>query len=240
MIILTLNGCKDDPVTSYPGSLALHVHTLIDQVEVESYGDTLARTDGRQVTVTQAQLYISNIKLIKKDGGVVDAPSTVILIKQGIEDYEVGDVPSGNYKSIRFDIGLSDALNASTPVSTDLSLFQPSMWFGATAQPDGFVFVNFQGTVDTTTLGTGTDLIPFAYKIGTNDHRVTVTMPDQDYSVVQDLQTVVHINANYAKLLDVVPLNNISNLSITTAEENTWSWINQMVSKIPDMFTYEE
>ncbi|MBK9981845.1 MAG: hypothetical protein IPP15_05370 [Saprospiraceae bacterium] len=234
------SACKDNPTDSKPGSLAFHMHTLVDTTEVDSYGDTIGLASGRQITVTTAQLYISNVKLIKADGSVIDGPSSTILMKQGFEEYELGDVPAGNYKSVRFDVGLSDATNASTPATSDLILYQPSMWFGTTAQPDGFVFLNFQGTIDTTDALTGVNLVPFAFKIGTNAHRVTITMPDQNFSVIPEQLAIVHIEVNYAKIFDTIDLNVAGNLNITTPEENSWTWISQLETSIGDMFQYEE
>ncbi len=218
----------------------MHLHTFAGTSEVENYGDTITLPGGRKMTVSTSQLYISNIKLIKTDGGIVDGPSTIVLMKQGIEDYDLGDVPSGNYKSVRFDIGLSDVVNASTPVSTDPILFQPSMWYGATAQPDGFVFLNFQGTIDTTSTPYSNTLIPFQYKIGTNEHRVTVTMPDLSYQVLPDQLTVLHIQADYAKIFDGIQLSGNGNLSITTVEQQSWSWISIITNNIASMFEYEQ
>ncbi len=233
-------GCKDNPTDSKPGTIAFHMHTLVDNTEVENYGDLLGLSNGRQITVTTAQLYISNIKLIKSDGSIIDGPSMNILVKQGLEEYEIGDVPAGNYKSVRFDVGLSDATNASSPATSDLTLYQPSMWFGATAQPEGFVFFNFQGTIDTTDAITGANLVPFTFKIGTIAHRVTITMPDQNFSVIPEQLAVVHIKTNYAKIFDIVDLNVPGNLNITTPEENSWIWISQLETSIGEMFEYEE
>lgn len=237
---LFITSCNNDNPAQKPGTLAFHIHTMIDSLEVENYGDTLARADGRKITVNTAQLYISNVKLLETDGSVIDGPSSTILVKKGIEEYELGDVPAGNYRAVRFDVGLSDASNASTPAVSDLTLYQPSMWFGVTPQPDGFVFINFQGTIDTTDARTGIKLIPFALKIGTIAHRVTITMPDQNFDVISDQLTVVHLEVNYAKLLDQIDLNINGNLNITTPEENSWAWITQVESSIAGMFDYEE
>ncbi|HZV71003.1 MAG TPA: MbnP family protein [Saprospiraceae bacterium] len=238
-LTITFNGCKDDDPVTKPGSLAFHIHTLIDANEVENYGEVLATEEGRQISVTTAQLYISNVKLIKTDGSVVDGPSSILLVKQGVEEYEIGDVPAGDYKTVRFDVGLPDAVNASVPNPSDLTLYNPSMWFGATPQPDGFVFLNFQGSVDTTDALTGLNLIPFDFRIGTNAHRVTITMPDENFSVVPDQQAVVHLEANYANILDLVDLNVAGNLNIRTPEENSWLWVSQLETSIGDMFEYE-
>jgi hypothetical protein len=236
---LSFSACKNDAPETKPGSLSLHIHTAIDLTEIENYGDTLVLAGGRKIVVTTTQLYISNIKLIKSDGGVLDVPNSILLVKQGIEDYDLGSVSSGNYKSVSFDVGLSNTTNASTPPSSDLVLYQPSMWFGTTAQPEGFVFVNFQGKIDTTLTATGTQLIPFVYKIGTNAHRVTITLPDQNYSVLPEEQTVIHLYADYARLLDGIQLNRDENLIIDSPETNAWAWIDQMETNMGTMFSYE-
>lgn len=238
--MMVFTAChKDENPAPSTGSILFHLHTLAGDDEVENYGDTMELTDGRKIAVTTAQLYLSNIKLIKTDGSVVDGPDTIVFMHQGTEEYELGSVPAGNYKSVRFDVGLSDAVNASTPAASDPILYQSSMWFGAAAQPDGFVFINFQGTIDTTSAGNGTDLVPFAYKIGTNANRVTVTMPDQNHTIVPDQLDVFHIVVNYAALLDGVQLNNSGNLQLTTAAQNNSALANQIVINIVGMFEYE-
>ncbi|MBL0258738.1 MAG: hypothetical protein IPQ03_14940 [Bacteroidetes bacterium] len=244
LFMTVFSSCKkdkdEDPTpVSTTGSLMFHLHTMADSNEVEAYGDTLIMSDGRQITVSTSQLYISNIKLIKTDGTVVDGPSATIIMKQGVEEYDLGSAPVGNYKSIRFDVGLSDAANSSTPSSSDAILYQPSMWFGASAQPDGFVFVNFEGTIATTATATGTDFIPFVYKIGTTPNRVTITMPDENFSISPDQQSAIHMSADYAKLFTGIQLNGAGNLNITTAAQNSSGLAAQIMANISDLFEYE-
>jgi len=239
VVSMVLSSCKEDTAVAKPGFLSMHMHTFIDTTEVENYGETLTLAGGRQINVSLAQLYISNVRLLKKNGDEV-AVSSTILVEQGLENYDLGDVPSGDYKSIRFDVGLSNTTNASTPGPGDAVLNQPSMWFGVTAQPEGYVFVNFQGTIDTTTTLNGVNYIPFIYKIGTNAHRVTITMPDEAYSVFPDELAVLHIEADYGKLLDGIKLNTDENLIIDSAEANAWQWVDVMEANITHMFSYEE
>lgn len=231
---------ENNTIVNTPGTLALHLHTFADTTEVENYGDTLILSDGRHLVVHTAQLYISNIQLIKLDGSVIAAPPTIILLKQGLEEFEVGTVPSGNYKSIRFDVGLMDSINAATPSVYNLILHQPSMWFGSSAQPDGFVFVNFQGLIDTSARLNGNALTPFAYKIGTTSHRTTVTMPDQPYTVVPNQQAIRHVSAIYSRLFENIDLSDAGNLTITTVAQNAGSAAQKIAANIVNMFEYEE
>lgn len=236
----TFTACNDDdnPATS-KGSVALHIHTYAGGNEIEQYGDTVLLANDRKIAVSTAQLYLTNFRFIKLDNSEVQGPSTVLLLKQGIEEYELGDVEAGNYKGLRFDVGLSDATNASNPNPNDPALYQSTMWFGSTAQPDGFVYVNFQGAIDTTLNADGTALTPFAYKIGTNANRVTITMPEENHSVVPGQLDIYHMKVDYAGLLNGITLGNPNYLQMTTPAQNNSLLAERLIANIQDIFSYE-
>jgi hypothetical protein len=243
---LILNSCKKDkdeapaPATAN-GTLAFHFHTNVDTAEVEDQDSVYTTGLGRKITVHRAELYISNVQLIKTDGSLQDVPGVVKLIKRGEEEYVIGSVPAGNYKSVKFNVGLSAAINASTPASSDSTLNQPQMWFGIAAQPSGFVFINFQGTIDTTTFGNGTiaQMQSFTYKIGTNANLKSVTMPDQNYTVSPNQVQFVHMVIDYNMLFNGISLNTGSNLTMNTATDNSGALGMQLVNNISSMFSYE-
>jgi len=245
-ICLTVSSCKKDkdeaatPTTiTGKGTIAFHFHTNVDTVEVEDYDSVYVLTGGRNITVSKAQLYISNIQLVKLDGSTVDVAGTQ-LIKQGEEEYTIGDAPAGNYKSVKFNVGLGATANATAPASADSVLNQPAMWFGNPPQTSGgFVFVNFQGTIDTTTAANGTVMVPFSYKIGTNTNLKNVTLPDQNFTVSPNQIQFVHMYIDYAMLFDGVQLNNINKLSMNTVVDNATALGTQLANNIAMMFSYE-
>lgn len=227
------------------GSLYIHLHTNIDTNEVDGYGTVYTDANGRQISLSKAQLYLSNIRLIKTDGTQYALPSTMIVLKDlETESYFLAKVPTGTYKSIMFNVGLDATTNAKTPTAADSALNHSDMWFGASAQPDGYVFVDLEGNVDTTAAGNGSTALmqPFIYRIGTNGHLNTVTMPDHTpvYSVAKDESQFVHIIVDYSKLLNGVLLNNSTNLSVKTAADNNTALSNTVSSNVPSMFRYEE
>ena len=243
MIGLTFNSCKKDTPaptpTPAPGTIAFHLHTNVDTAEVDTYGSTYALSSGRKITVNIAQLYLSGIQLVKLDGSTVDVPGVIVFKKQQNEVYTIGSVASGNYQTVKFNIGLDAPINAATPAASDSTLNQPSMWFGATAQPLGFTFVNFQGTIDTTTAGTGTLLYPYSYKIGTAANVGRVTMPVQNYTISPGQVTFVHMIIDYNKLFNGIQLNVNSNLTMNTNAANATPLGIQISHNIPAMFRYE-
>lgn len=242
-MILVGSGCTKPDSTTGMSPLYLHLHTNIDTNEAD-YGTVYTMSNGRQMSLTKAQILISNIQLIRTDGSTYNVPNVVIRKEAAIEQYFVANIPSGTYKSIKFNVGLDATTNKITPTTTDSALNHSDMWFGSSAQPDGYIFVNAEGTIDTTAAGNGpvTAMQPFMYHIGTSAHLNTVTMPDHSpvYSFTTNQAQYVHIIIDYSKLFNGVQLNNSANLMIHTASDNTSTISNTVSSNILSMFSYEE
>ncbi len=248
VLTLALTSCKKKETTPEPtpepapanGSVYLHLHTNADTNEVDTYNQVYVMTGGRKISVSIAQLYISSIQLVKSDGTTFDIASNIAKTMQ-VEQYSLGSVPAGNYKSIRFNVGLSASTNSSTPSVSDSTLNKANMWFGTTAQPLGYVFMNFQGKIDTTTAGNGTvlQMQPFTYRIGTNARLKSVSMSDQNYTVVSNQAQYIHLTIDYNKLFSGVTLHTASNLSVATTIDNAGALSTQITNNIPLMFSYE-
>lgn len=242
-------GCKKDKAVepdssqgSAPtGTFMLHLHTNIDTTEVEDYDTVYTTASGRSMSLSMAQFYISEVQLVKLDGSTYDIPDAKILKVLETEQYVVANVPVGNYKSFRFKVGLNAAtnqLNPATPSDSAL-LNKPAMWFGSPVQPDGYVFLNVQGKIDTTAAMNGA-LVPFSYKIGTNANYKQVNLPDKNFSIIQDQVEYGHLTVDYSQLLNGIQLNQSANLTVTTAAANSTTIAATIVNNIPSMFSYEE
>lgn len=225
------------------GRLFFHLHNYASSSTViHVYGAVYESDEGRRMSTSLNQLYLSNIQLIRLDGSIYTVPNTVILVKQYTELYTVGDVPAGNYKTVKFTIGLDPSTNQKSPTSgTNDPLDGPEMWFGAQAQPEGYVFVNVQGEIDTTTDpgGSQAPLQPFKYRIGTNAQLKQKTMPNQNFTVQPDGAETVHMYINYSHIFNGIQLNNPSNLTITSVADNASSLATKLANNIPNMFFYE-
>ncbi len=242
---LTLNSCHspvNQPTPAANGTLEFHIHTNVGANEVEGLNEVYQLVDGRKISVSKAQLYISGIQLVKADGTFYDVEGEIVLAQQGIEEYTVGSVPAGNYKGVRFNVGLSATQNAKTPTSADTALNNSEMWFGSAAQPEGFVFINFQGKIDTTTAANGTEaqMQPFVYKVGTNANLKSVIMPEKNFAVNPEQTGFVHLTADFAKLLNGLELNKAENITLNTVAENG-EWLGTTLSgNVGTIFSYEE
>ena len=244
LIILSLAGCKhkkNDDSANANGTLAFHLHTLVGDTEVDDYNTNYTLSNGRTISVSKAQLYISNIQLVKLDGTLYNVSGVDILKVQEIEEITVGTVPAGNYKSVRFTVGLDSTTNHTTPANSNTTLNHTDMWFGSTVQPDGFIFVNFQGMIDTTTAADmSSPMQPFSYKIGTDANKKQVSMPDKNFTITPNSIGMVHIVIDYSQLFNGITLNNQNNLVLANASDNATALGILVKNNIPSMFQYEE
>ena len=253
LLLLTVASCKkkaaeptqvnQQPSPSY-GVAEFHFHTNLDTNEVDTYNYIYTVQGGRRIALSIAQLYVSGIQLVKSDGSTYDVPNVNLLKLMQVEEYLVGSVPTGNYKSVRFNVGLAPSTNTMTPAVNDSTLNHANMWFGSAAQPGGYVFLNMQGKIDTATVPSSTitlaQMQPFTYRIGTDAHLKNVSMPDQNFSIEANAVHFIHITIDYNKLFTGIALNVASNLMVNTAADNSSALSTQITNNIPLMFSYEQ
>ncbi len=239
---LFIISCKKKTTTTTDsavptGTFVMHLHSNIDTNEVEAYDTIYSDLNGRKISLSMAQMYISNIQLIKLDGTSYDISNSTFLKVTEIEGYSFENIPVGNYKAIRFKVGLDASTNSLNPSSSSV-LNNSTMWFSNIVQPDGYVFMNVQGTVDTSA-AMNIAPVAFSYKIGTNSNLVSIQMPDQNFSIIKNEQTLSHIIIDYSKILTGIELNQLNNLSINLASENGNSTATILKNNIPSMFIFE-
>jgi len=241
VMILYFTGCKHDLQSDIAtdGNLIFHLHTMVDTNTVFQYDSVYIMQGHRKISLSLAQMYISDIQLIKQDGSVFNMDGTVLLKTLENEIYKVGNAPNGDYKAIRFNVGLDPVENLKVPLLMSDSLYnKPSMWFGGTAQSQGYVFLNLTGKIDTTTNGVGklADMKPFSYKIGTNANYKQVVMNNVSFTIQPRQSQYVHFMIDYNMLFMGIQLNNPNNLSIYSTLDNSTALAKNMCNNIPMMF----
>ena len=228
--------------TTDSGYMYVHLHTNLDTNEAD-YGTVYLASDGRRVSISLAQMLISNIDLVKADGSLLAINGNIILKMVEQEAYMIAKVPVGSYKSIYFHVGLDSATNSKALTASDTALSHPEMWMNNTAQSGNYVFLNFQGTVDTSSnpLGSTAPLQPFMFEIGTNAHYATVHMPNHSpvFTVTKNQSEYMHLTIDYYKLLNGVVLNNSNNLMIMNTGDNSSATAHTIANNIPNIFSYE-
>jgi hypothetical protein len=171
---LIFSGCKDDDKPA-PGrieqNLSLSFDMLLDgtpaaiNANLESNSPEL-----KGIRVDRMMVYFSDIEIQREDDSWVPVVDVLYYNLQSARHKKFDfKVPVGNYKSIRFAVGLNAAQNGSDPLQFDnshpLSSANGMYWTWATK----YRFVIFEGRVSQTGPITGTDNIIFMYHPGHDD-----------------------------------------------------------------------
>lgn len=237
--VLAVSSCNkkkdpDDGDVVPTGIMMFHLHNYIEDNEVDLYNIPYTTHEGRRISLSLAQLYISDVELIKPDGSTYPIPNNRILKKQEADAYEIGEAPVGNYRSIRFKVGL----NAENNVPDLKNISDSVMWFSNLHVTQGYIFLNVRGKIDTSADMTGT-LVPFLYKIGTNTNYKQVIMPDKNFTITAGEISYAHLMADYSMLFKGINLSDNANLFVKTTADNATPLAQKIVNNIPSMFKYE-
>lgn len=224
------------------GNIGFHLHTNVDTTEIDS-GSVGVDAIGRKIQLNVAQFYISNITFKKSDGTSMTMSGVYALKDIANEEYILGQVPTGNYTAVTFNIGIDAGTNATNPSSHTgvLALQNPSMWFGNTNE--GYIFMNIQGFGDTT--GTGNYFRLFNYQLGTAAMLKTVTldlngmgMNMPPVSVTTTGTGLFHIICDYGALLQSINTFKTKN-TIATPFNSDSLIVKQIANNVPNMFSFE-
>lgn len=246
-LLLVLVSCKKETSTPTPttdntpkGRLVFHLHTFIGDSEVDAYDIEMTTPEGRKISLNRAQFYLTDIQLVKLDGSVYNVPSKGALKVFESESVVIGDVNVGNYKSVRFKVGLIPATNKLLPTAEgyNILLNQSEMWFGNVAKSDEYVFLNFAGHIDTTKAMNGVK-VPFEYRIGGNENLISVVMPEQNITILEGQIGYAHMVIDYSKFFENIDLTNAENLKVQSLEDNKKTIVSTLKTNIASMFRYE-
>lgn len=170
---LTLLALSAGLASAAPLTLNL---TLLDGDKPFLYHTPVTLANGQALTVNEVKLYISNVALVKADGTEVPVAGLNLakLLKgtppQNIQIFK-GDAPEGEYRGVRFDVGVPRELNHldATTAKSPLSIEDGMFW----AWNSGYIFLSVHGK--TTVSGADKDV---ALHVGGDNHRITVNLTD--------------------------------------------------------------
>lgn len=231
----SFHACKDDEAPVPVGKFIMHMHTNIDSTEVEA-GDVAKDANGRRFQLDKAQFILSGVQLKKADGTYQLLDNVYVLKDIETEELEIGNVPAGNYVSVKFTVGVDASNNVKAPSAFTGSnpLADVNNWFGSADK--GFIFLNVEGKADVSAGQNGSVDHAFSYQLGTSANLKTIELPNQAFSVVANQDNFVHLTCDYGLLLEGIDFSvNASASPFTNA-----AVCNQIANNISRMFRYEE
>jgi len=197
--------------------------------------DTEALVNGRKVKFTQAQMYLSGFAF-NGNSGQYTLTDPHLLLKADVSEYNLGNLPVGNYTTFSFSAGVDSASNhldpAGFPSSSALSSNNPDhMHWG---WDPGYIFFVLEGMVDTTANKDGAANAPFIFHVGLDAFRVDMAFAKQVNSVADGI--TVEMDVDWLKLLDGTNMTgDVSTRSTHTS--NNLGLASLMVSNVDGAFS---
>ncbi|MBK6997197.1 MAG: hypothetical protein IPH31_20615 [Lewinellaceae bacterium] len=169
---LVLSNCREteDPIAGF-GSVTFEFENRAGDDNLV-FGTNYINANGDTMKFSQFDYFISNFVLVNSDGTEYTVPkdSCYFLCKHNDADSRevtINNIPAGDYKSLRFVIGV-DSAKSVTDISARTGVLDPAA--GASgmywAWNSGYIFVKVEGTSPQAPLNAGAGERIFQYHTG--------------------------------------------------------------------------
>lgn len=168
--------------------------------------------DTRGLSISTAKIIVSNFRLVVDDTTElkIDHPGFVLngLLTNGQNTITLPDVPTGNYRGIRFAVGLDSTINHQDPtvLPQEHPLARPDMhWSWAPSL--GYVFIKLEGTADQTPAGDGSAAYQwFTLHLATDEMYRLVNTVENSPMTVDSIATPIDIRLNWKAMFQDVEM----------------------------------
>jgi hypothetical protein len=206
-----LTSCNNDDTPAVAadekGSLKVEFDNVYGGADL-AYATSYTNSNGEVIKVSKAKYIVSNIVLTKADGSTYIVPknqSYFIIDEATVASrlLNLSNIPAGDYKSIKFGIGVDKAqweLGA-TGQGDFLAKAQAAgmMWSWSA----GYKFVAFEGTFTSSTVTTDTSYMVHTGQTGTDYNYTEVTLNFPNNALVRSTITPqLHVMADLQHIID--------------------------------------
>ena len=215
-ISLAFVSCsKDDEAVSGVGKLTVEFDNVYKTANF-AFSTNYTNSNTEVVSITQAKYIVSNIVLTKRDGTIFTLPKSesYFIVDEAIPastSLSLSNIPAGDYKSIKFGIGVDQAqweLGAEGQGDFLTQAQTAGMMWNWTG---GYKFVNFEGSFTSSSVTTATNFQVHTGKTGTAYNYTDVTLNFPDNALVRTTITpTVHLFADLSKIIDGTNVINLS------------------------------
>lgn len=214
--IVFTSSCKKAEVPKAKGVFELNFQPVVGGQDFVR-GEVYENMEGRKYMINLFLMYVSDISLIKSDGTEVllsdielfDIANggSALRVSHGGNAYRTfDDVETGDYRGIKFGIGVADRLNtepADYPVTHPLSVNKGMYWAWRT----GYKFMSIEGMIDESPEKNGLEINKeLAYHTGKDSinspnviyRQIEFTAPAHSFSIEadQELQYILELDIN--------------------------------------------
>ncbi len=217
LIAVVVTGCKKDPKEESPKpasqeqDLALVFKNVAGTSDVD-FISAYTTNSAQQYTLSTVRFYMSGISLVKSDGSEYPLTGQYLLVDPSVSHFHLGKVPVGNYKGLKFTVGIDSVTNHKDPstyaTTNPLANQTPSMHWSWNS---GYVFMMIEGSCDTTAAGTdalasGQYHHSMFFHLGMDGLTRKVELNNSAFSIVSGTDKYVYIKTDMNQLLNGVDL----------------------------------
>lgn len=209
-IALLLVSCNsdDNAPTTGTGSLNIEFDNVYQSNNLIQNTQPNTTSQNEVLKIGQLKYIVSNIKLTKADGSIFAYPKSqsyfiVDETDEASTTLQLQDIPSGDYVSVSFGIGVDQQqweLGADGQGNfLALAQSEDMLWSWSA----GYKFLAFEGTFTSPTVASETAFMVHTGKTGTDYNYTTVTLPLTNSALVRtDITPQIHIFADASKIID--------------------------------------
>ncbi|WP_156026801.1 MbnP family protein [Sporocytophaga myxococcoides] len=202
LLFIMLTSCKNTEDTPQPATqtqnLSLKMSTVIGNKPID-FTSVFTTEAGARYTLSSFRYYVSNIRLVKQDGSEYPITGKYLLVNPATEDYDLGQVPVGDYKGLKFAVGIDSVTNHADPTvyptNNPLAIQSPGMHWSWSS---GYIFLMMEGSCDTTNTNTDVQTFgqfshPLFYHIGMDMLYREVNLDNVSFAVNANDKKTLHV-----------------------------------------------
>lgn len=204
-----------------------------------NYSSSFTTSSGIKHTISTFRYYVSNIRLIKSDGSEYPITDKYFLVSPSTSNYSLGEVPVGDYKGLKFNVGIDSLTNHQDPTiysaSNPLAIQSPGMHWNWNS---GYIFIMVEGTCDTTVANTDVLTLGQYSKgmflhIGMDKNNKEVDLSTSPFTVSAAAESAINIKADLDTFFNGIDLKTDNQ----THTMDNMPLAMKATANIPNMFT---
>lgn len=208
---IALVSCNNDDTSETitgKGNLNVEFDNVFNGADLILSTQTNTTSQDENLKISTVKYIVSNIVLTKEDGSTYVYPKSesYFIVNESDENSHVlalQNIPAGNYKTIKFGIGVDEAqFNLGATGQGDFlaqAQDEGMMWSWSA----GYKFIAFEGLFTSSTVASETSFMVHTGKTGTDYNYAEITLPLSDKALVRtNITPQIHIMADVSKFID--------------------------------------
>lgn len=232
--LIALASCKKDNDNNGPGKVTVELNNVAGAQELSLHTGWYKNEHGDSFTVSKFNYYLSNIKLNGNSGNSYAEPESYHLVEEGDAaslEFNLTNIPAGQYNSITFTIGVDSLRNVSGVQTGALDPAKGNFW----DWNSGYIMLKFEGNSPKAPTPDGALVFHSGGFSGPNSVLKTVTLTFPETVTVNDGVTP-HIEME-ADILKLFKSPNVIDFSAMTTIHMPGTNAKKLADNYAGMFT---